>query len=126
MSSQKGIAHIILLVVLLAGLALGVYLVQQRTNLFSIAFSNDKSVQQLTNELVSLNSLAGRSAQDDEQISKMLAVATKRKDKLLMEAEEDPQLFLDHARLVSSRTDFPGDIQKYIEEEKTLQGRSEE
>ncbi|OGE25454.1 hypothetical protein A3H85_03365 [Candidatus Daviesbacteria bacterium RIFCSPLOWO2_02_FULL_40_8] len=122
MSSQKGIAHIILLVVLLAGLALGVYLVQQRTNLFSKAFSNDKSVQQLTNELVSLNSLAGRSAQDDEQISKMLAVATKRKDKLLMEAEEDPQLFLDHARLVSSRTDFPGDIQKYIEEEKTLQG----
>lgn len=36
---QKGFAHALLLIVLLAGLAFGVYLVQQKTNLFSRAAS---------------------------------------------------------------------------------------
>jgi hypothetical protein len=39
-SSERGVVHILLLVVLLAGLAFGVYLVQQRTNLFSKASSH--------------------------------------------------------------------------------------
>lgn len=36
-SSERGVAHILLMIVLLAGLAFGVYLVTQRTNLFSRA-----------------------------------------------------------------------------------------
>src|SRR3989344_747475 len=36
---QRGVAHILLMLVLLAGLAFGVYLVQQKTNLFSRASS---------------------------------------------------------------------------------------
>lgn len=39
-ASQKGIAHILLLVLLVAGIGLGVYLVNQKTNLFPWAASN--------------------------------------------------------------------------------------
>ncbi len=37
---QKGIAHIFLLILLLAGIGLGVYLVSQKTNIFPKAASN--------------------------------------------------------------------------------------
>src|SRR5687768_16288027 len=38
--NQRGFAHALLLIILLVGLAFGVYLVQQKTNLFSRASSN--------------------------------------------------------------------------------------
>ncbi|KKQ77905.1 hypothetical protein A3B42_02920 [Candidatus Daviesbacteria bacterium RIFCSPLOWO2_01_FULL_38_10] len=56
--SQKGFAHILLLLLLLAGLAVGVYLVQQKTNLFPKASVSQPTGPETSFTLVGSNDCA--------------------------------------------------------------------
>lgn len=119
--SQKGFAHLLLILVLLAGIVVGVYLITSGNplKLFSKAFG-EPSVDQLTNQLVTLNS--GRGAQDTGRVGQMISVAQRRQALLLEEIEKDPQAFLTQARLTSQRGNFPPEVQQFIEEEKEVIG----
>ncbi len=118
---SKGFAHLLLLLVLLVGLAGGVYLVQQKTNLFSRAFQSGESVDELTLELTTLNNQIGRSAQGDKT-AQMLALAQKRQEILLKEAKENPEAFLAHARLAETNANFPSEVQSLIEKKVRFDG----
>ena len=120
--SQKGFAHILLILLLLGGIVGGVYLVQQKTNLFSKASNTQESVNDLTQKLEELNTQGGRSTQDTSRIAQMLVVAQNRQDKLLDEIQKDPQVFLKNASLANQRDGFPTVIQDFLESEVTIKG----
>lgn len=120
---QKGYFHPLLIIILLVGLVIGVYLIQQKTNLLSFAF--EPGVDQLTNQLISLNSSNARGSQDYSKIERMISVAQQRQALLEKELEKDPNAFLQKAKLTSQRSSFPSEVQKYLEEEKTLEGEYE-
>ncbi len=122
--SEKGFAHILGLLVIVGGLILAVYLIGQKTNLFSKASLGTDSVESLTAELEDLNNQQSiRSAQGtDGRTAQMLAVATDRKNKLTEIIDEDPASFLRQATLADKRNEFPDQIKELLEEKKNLQG----
>lgn len=123
---QRGFAHLLLLLILIVGLAGGVYLVQQKTNLFSKAFNPDESIEKLTAQLIDFKDQSkGRGAQSLESQQKMIEVAIKRQSKLAAELETNPNSFFEKATLYSSVKDFPSVVQPFIEQEKDLEGTLE-
>ena len=119
-SSQSGFAHLLLIGILLIGLGIGVYLIQQKTNIFSHASNPD--IDQLTTQLESLVSGSDRSAQSEGAVGSMLAIASERRDKLLDELNKDPQSFLKDARLADKYNQFPDAVKPYIEQNQQIQG----
>jgi hypothetical protein len=125
---QKGFAHLILLILLVVGMAIGVYLVSQSQIFRSRASEADleqKTIDQLTADMVDTNR-GGRQASDtssvDDKLAHLRVVASVRKKKLIEEATANPQKFLEDANLAEKRDSFPEDIRADLEQRRDLQG----
>lgn len=129
MNNQKGFAHLFLIFFLLIGLVVTVYMVGNPLTFFTRASEADlrnKSLEQLTADLVQTNNVlngGGRSAQEDKMAHLRVAAAI-RKDKLIAEGSQNPNIFVKNATLASQRGSFPADIQDLIEQDITVSGKA--
>lgn len=62
---QKGIAQILLIIIILVGIAVGVYLVQQNTDFFSDASSKKKEVSQFKKNIPGQEAKKGKASQEE-------------------------------------------------------------
>ncbi|MBI2021480.1 hypothetical protein HYS93_01190 [Candidatus Daviesbacteria bacterium] len=120
-SDQKGIASLLILIILLLGIVIGVYLTLNKQIFKPKASETEELARQiegLTNQLVS-------EAASRPQVATQSQIETvvKRKELLLKEAEVNPEGFLTHSLSSDIRNKLPQEIQKYIEKETTLQGQ---
>lgn len=132
---QKGFAHILILILLLAGLAAGVYLVSSGNplKLFSKASetkTQSKIINDLTSQLLQKRDEYNNLTKDgkvsvqvqQETIDNLTALAIRRKEELLKEIESNPQAFLNDAKLADQKDTFPKEVKSYLEEKLSLQG----
>ncbi|OGE64963.1 hypothetical protein A3I48_01705 [Candidatus Daviesbacteria bacterium RIFCSPLOWO2_02_FULL_36_7] len=133
---EKGFAHILILLLLLAGLVAGVYLVTSGNplKLFSKASESDvqsKLINDLTSQLIQkrdeYNNLTKPGQVNvqaqKEVIDNLTAVAIRRKEELSKLIEQNPQAFLDTAKLADQKDTFPKQVQEYLEEKRQLNGK---
>lgn len=126
--NQKGIVHILVVIILLVGLLATIYL-SQKTQIFkprAYEANQANQVITLTNQLLqakerydNVSSADGREPNPDE----MIRIAKERKSKLLEEARENPQAFLEHATLADERNNYPQTVQEQIEQRIDKQGK---
>lgn len=119
MNNQKGAVHLLLIFVLLAGIAVAVYLTQF-TQVFKPFASNDDSISLLTQQLVSENNqLKQLTAQSgtsrDSAEGNMASLSFRRKQKLLELVKTDPKEFLKQASLAGAAGDFPQSVRENME-----------
>lgn len=122
--NQKGIIQLIPLLILVAGLIAGVYLVQQ-TQIFKprARETNPEMVQRFTSQLTSAKSEYEQADQDkNEKLQKLIEIASQRKIALLEEVKKNPEAFLEHATLANQRNEFPEEAKVYIERLVTTEG----
>ncbi|MBI2086173.1 hypothetical protein HYT74_02425 [Candidatus Daviesbacteria bacterium] len=131
---EKGSAHILILILLLAGLVAGVYLVTSGNplKLFSKASetqTQSKIINNLTQELLLQKDKyekAGKTgilAEREQALNSLVSIAVRRKEELLKEIESNPQVFLNDAKLADQKQSFPKEVQAFLEENIKAKGK---
>lgn len=134
--NQRGFVHALMLLILLIGIGVGVYLSLHPQIFKPKASEENKKLEQeieiLTNQLsqfADINSSAVKSPQRKESAKpskvtddKILKAASKRRSLLVKELEENPEVFLKQAKLISRARDFSEDMQDQLEEHLELTG----
>lgn len=115
--NQKGVIQFIFLIILLAGITAGVYLVQKTQIFQPKAYqTNAAAITTLTNRLVNAKERYGQNQESkNEALQTMISIASQRKAALLAQIKTNPQAFLDNASLVDQRNQFPEGVKPYIE-----------
>lgn len=126
-SSQK--RNLLILLIIILALIPTIYLAKQTQILKPKA--QESNIPSLTDQLLESKKdyeskaydRVGAQTINQDPLNKMISIATIRKNLLVKEARENPQLFLDQATLTDLRGNFPVQIQPLIEEKKDLQGK---
>lgn len=123
--NQKGIAHIFVILILLAGIVAGLYLVQYPQIFRPKAREiSPEFIQRFTSQLTSAKIDYDQSDQESktEKLQKLIDIASERKQVLLEEIKKEPETFLEHATLANQRNEFPDEAKAYIERSVVTEG----
>ncbi len=122
-NNQKGIIHIFLLLFLIVSIGVGVYLVNQKTNLFPKAAqeTNVAVITDLTNQLLQATGggktdISLSTQPSSTEMTNLANIATRRKAELLKLLDQDPLEFSKQAKLYDKRHLFPKELANDLEQ----------
>lgn len=120
--NQQGSIHLIFLLLLLAGVAIGVYQLQHFQIFKPRAYS---ALDTLSNNFIETTNKYFSSSEElkKQQLPQLIFLAKQRKAELIKELVKDPGSFFANATLASKWETYPKEVQPFIERNVEVEGQ---